>query len=430
MTHKVDNGNMPATIEGKLASRLGDRPVLVAHHAKHHLYNTAHAYLTIGRLAGFATQTYAKHPQWCRFIARSRIPCLAREASRVLNHYDKRLQERVLVQSTSRWRQITQMILGMASRYSRQPFQKWVGDLVVKHGWHCHSHCTGARDVFRECKKTGAVCILEQYIGDRRQGAELLQEECYLQGISNPEGALEAAGFTPEKIEINEEEYELADAIVAGSPFVVDSLIRADVPSGKIILVPYGVAPVWFAKDETPARREPSEPLQVAFVGHDYVRKGLVYALKAVAELGPATAHLHVFGCGQIEIFENAFGQNATYHGSLSGKSLRKALSRCHAAVLPSLCEGSALAVFEALACGLPAVVTSNTGAVVTNGCDGFVVPIRSHQAIAECLRVLLENSMREYMSVNARRTALRYTWGAYEHCLLNGLGLVGEPEK
>jgi glycosyltransferase involved in cell wall biosynthesis len=284
-------------------------------------------------------------------------------------------------------------------------------------------------EIFQACKPEGLLCLLEQYIGDRRQGAKLLLEESQLQGIVDTNTMLENAGFTPEKIAINEAEYALADAIVAGSPFVVDTLLRAGVAEEKIVLAPYGVSSEWLRSPGALARRNQGEPLQIAFVGNDFVRKGLAYALKAVAELGGArTAHLNVFGCGDASRFQHLFGPHATFRGALGPAALREALLRCHAGLLPSLWEGSSYAVLEMCARGLPVVVTPNTGAVVADGLDGFVVPIRSPEAIAEGLRKLLDDSLRLDMARNARQTALRCTWGAYERNLLDGLGISSQP--
>ena len=56
--------------------------------------------------------------------------------------------------------------------------------------------------------------------------------------------------------------------------------------------------------------------------------------------------------------------------------------------LLPSLEDGFARTVTEALACGLPAIVTPNTGAsdLIQSGVNGEVVPIRDAQAIADAV--------------------------------------------
>ena len=64
--------------------------------------------------------------------------------------------------------------------------------------------------------------------------------------------------------------------------------------------------------------------------------------------------------------------------------------------VLPSICEGSAMVTYEALSWGLPIITTYNTGSIVRDNIDGFIVPIRDSQAIANKLMHLYHNpSMR-----------------------------------
>ena len=51
------------------------------------------------------------------------------------------------------------------------------------------------------------------------------------------------------------------------------------------------------------------------------------------------------------------------------------------------------------MACGLPVIVTENTGAseIIEHGKEGFIVPIRSANAIAEYLELLYANSALRY---------------------------------
>jgi glycosyltransferase involved in cell wall biosynthesis len=83
---------------------------------------------------------------------------------------------------------------------------------------------------------------------------------------------------------------------------------------------------------------------------------------------------------------------------------------------LPSLSEGSALVVYEAMAAGLPVVVTPNCGAVARDGLDGYVVPIRDPEAIGERLLFLFNHpEVRSQQGASARQWILeRYTWQHY----------------
>ena len=88
--------------------------------------------------------------------------------------------------------------------------------------------------------------------------------------------------------------------------------------------------------------------------------------------------------------------------------------------VLPSLVEGSALVVLEAMASGLPVIVTPNVGAdAVRDGVEGFVVPIRSPEAVACRLEELAsDDSLRVAMGKAARTAALGCHWDNFHNAV------------
>lgn len=51
---------------------------------------------------------------------------------------------------------------------------------------------------------------------------------------------------------------------------------------------------------------------------------------------------------------------------------------------------GSTLVTYETMACGLPSIVTENSGSVVRDNMDGFVIPIRDIETLKEKNLVLL----------------------------------------
>ena len=57
--------------------------------------------------------------------------------------------------------------------------------------------------------------------------------------------------------------------------------------------------------------------------------------------------------------------------------------------VFPSLFEGSAVVTYEALACGLPSVVTAAAGSVVRDGMEGFIVESRDVNTLAHRMELL-----------------------------------------
>lgn len=72
--------------------------------------------------------------------------------------------------------------------------------------------------------------------------------------------------------------------------------------------------------------------------------------------------------------------------GAVPRQEIAKQYAWADVFVLPSICEGSATVCYEALASGLPVITTPNSGSVVRDGLDGFIVPIRNSEAIREKL--------------------------------------------
>lgn len=76
-----------------------------------------------------------------------------------------------------------------------------------------------------------------------------------------------------------------------------------------------------------------------------------------------------------------------------------------------------ALSVLEALASGVPVVVTPNTGAddIITHGREGLIVPVADAAALERALRELFEDEQkRSAMAAAAAETARAWTWDAY----------------
>jgi glycosyltransferase involved in cell wall biosynthesis len=91
--------------------------------------------------------------------------------------------------------------------------------------------------------------------------------------------------------------------------------------------------------------------------------------------------------------------------------------------LLPSVCEGSATVSYEALAYGLPVICTPNTGSVVRDGVDGFIIPMRDVDAIQDRLeRLASDIDLRVYMSAKARERAEEFTLAAYGRRLVSAL--------
>ena len=78
--------------------------------------------------------------------------------------------------------------------------------------------------------------------------------------------------------------------------------------------------------------------------------------------------------------------ENVTVVGSKPHNDIHSYYRWADVFCLPSLAEGSARVTHEALACGLPVICTPDAGSIVRDSIDGFLVPIRDSEAVADRL--------------------------------------------
>ena len=187
------------------------------------------------------------------------------------------------------------------------------------------------------------------------------------------------------------QEYEVCDLIVTPSTFVKQSFLKHGVPEHKVAVVPYGV-------DLSMFRQIPKEDdvFRVIYVGQMSLRKGIPYLLEAVAALNLPKFEVWLVGARlpETQRFFAQYSDKFRYMGVVPRSELYKYLSQASVFVLASIEEGLALVLAQAMACGLPIIATTNTGAMdlITDGVEGFIVPIRSPEAIRERIVYLYEN--------------------------------------
>jgi glycosyltransferase involved in cell wall biosynthesis len=92
--------------------------------------------------------------------------------------------------------------------------------------------------------------------------------------------------------------------------------------------------------------------------------------------------------------------------------------------VLASVEEGLALVQAQAMACGVPVIATTNTGAddLFTDGVEGFIIPIRSPEAIRERIERMIDNKeLRDKMAAaSLERVKSLGGWDRYGECVVN----------
>jgi glycosyltransferase involved in cell wall biosynthesis len=240
----------------------------------------------------------------------------------------------------------------------------------------------------------------------------LLREEA--ERYPDWEPTLGATRDSDEKLSRKTQELDLAQLVVCPSRFVLESMPAAARAQKQCIIAPFG-SPI------VDLNRKPkvnSGRLRLLFAGALTQRKGLADLFEAMKLVDSNYIELVVMGSllRPISWYRERFADFIYEIPRPHGEVLRL-MQSCDVFVLPSIVEGRALVQQEAMACGLPVIATKNAGAddVIVDGETGFLVPIRSPEAIAEKINWCATNRpFVDGMGIAARKRASEFTWRAY----------------
>ena len=235
-------------------------------------------------------------------------------------------------------------------------------------------------------KANGVPTILDNPNGHIRGFAEVYQAE-WARWV----GGRFPGHPTDEMISRVEQEYMLADRIRVSSGWAKRSMVGRGVLADKVIVCPQPINRRRFCPQG--AARPSLGPLRVCYVGTLDVRKGFVYLLRAIRRVGPDRVRLEIIGGtgdrGSRWLFAR---ERAGLDVALAAGDPIPAYHRAELFVLPSLEDGFSFVAAEAMACGIPVVVTDQCGAAewVTAGENGWVVPAGNVDALADVLETAI----------------------------------------
>lgn len=275
----------------------------------------------------------------------------------------------------------------------------------------------GAVETFRKAERLGVHRFYELPIGYWRAGHAIFIEEIERE----PAWASTLRGVcdSPEKLARKDEELRRAGTIFVPSTFTKETLKLAPEINAPIYVNPYGAPPA----SPAPGLAGDKGKLQVLFVGALTQRKGLSYLLEAVGMI-KGGVELTLIGrkTSQHCVPLNDATKKHRWVESLPHAEVLREMSRHDVLVFPTLFEGFGLVILEAMSQGIPVITTPNSGGldIITEGVDGFGVPIRSATALAEKLELLArDRPLLARMKVAAIETARRCSWESYERRLL-----------
>jgi glycosyltransferase involved in cell wall biosynthesis len=198
--------------------------------------------------------------------------------------------------------------------------------------------------------------------------------------------------------------------------------------SVRTVVVANGVfVPTWLAaRAPEPDRRSPV----LLFLGRLHPKKGVDILIDAFAKLAWEHPSLQLVVAGPDEgvvrpameaVRKAQLGDRVAFPGPVFGEEKWRLLGRATCFCLPSRQEGFSMAVLEAMACGLPVVISDacHFQQVAAAGA-GFVVPGEASH-VAAALRRLLDNAaLCRQMAANGQRLVTeQYTWSAVAGRLL-----------
>ncbi len=204
--------------------------------------------------------------------------------------------------------------------------------------------------------------------------------------------------------------YQLGKVLFAPNPELVDLLRRrTDRPT---FLMERGIDTELFS----PEKRDRSEGLlTLGFVGRITPEKGVRFLAdieRALLGAGLCDFRFVIVGGGSEQQWLASHLWHAEFPGVLSGEMLARAYANMDIFVFPSHTDTFGNVILEAMASGVPAIVTADGGPkfLIRSGSTGFVAadePDFLHLAV----KLATDRALREKMSAAARQHALNRSW-------------------
>jgi glycosyltransferase involved in cell wall biosynthesis len=368
---------------------VSDLKVSIAVHGRYHAFDLARGLHEKGHLAQLAT-TYP------RFAAQRFLPPGVRLKSAARFEIWRRL--------ASRFSFVPRADPGVSIGFGKFAARTLPDDAHLLVGWSSAireaiepAHARG----MKVCVERGSTHILHQ--------ARVLRDAAARSNVSAPD-------TPPEIIERELWEYDNADAIAVPTRFAASTFIAEGVAAEKLIVNPYGVDPGAFNPREVPGEG----PCRILFAGSVGVRKGVPDLLLAFDKLAPGT-ELHLAGPienGMSDLIARHDRPGLIVHGPLPFARLKELYRSSTVFCLPSIEEGFAQVLLQAMASGLPVVTTDVAGGaeLVIAGENGLIVPVDDPDALAGALSDMVADPDRTWeMGRQARRCIeTSFRWSHY----------------
>lgn len=270
----------------------------------------------------------------------------------------------------------------------------------------------------REVKRLGGKCVTTWWSSHWANSQRILDEEYRRLGLG---------GYSHDSLQIwrCQREQALSDRLITPSEFCTLTYEADKMLASKVSTVHFGVD---LEKFQPPINREPNKEYSVLFTGGNWIRKGLQLLVAAVHSLRAKGHLIHLIILG-ADVPQQLRLDFVEVLGWIPDEKVPEIYHRADLFCLPSLEEGSALVSLEALASGLPIVVTRQSGAPLAFNeavpeVVQFIEPTVDSiaEGILTCYLKMKDNA--SYYRVGARALAEKYPWSKF------GAGIIRVLEE
>lgn len=263
-------------------------------------------------------------------------------------------------------------------------------------------------DFIRWAKAQGLCIVVDIFLGPQTNQVIKVEFADFPDWGENPEEAIIRL-----EEQMWQESIELADLLICPSEWVAEG-VRSLSPasSEKIRIIPYGCS-----IDYGGHTNQPTEG-HILFAGGYALRKGLRYLAQAATQLKLSNPEVEIRIAGMLppSVVKHPLCKDLNFLGKLSSEQMKAEYLSADCFVLPSLSEGFAGVVAEAIGAGCPVVVTPEAGSPIVEGREGLIIPSRNATALAEALqRMVTDRTLRQHCSAECLKQAPMYSekkWG------------------
>ncbi len=268
-----------------------------------------------------------------------------------------------------------------------------------------------AAATFQALDGSGVIRILSFIDSHPRYQNRFLREFCRLR---DPHREL----VSPDAIGRIENELEFADLVIVPSRFVARQLDAVGVPGERVVVEPLAVDVTAFQPAKV-CREGRSEAVRGLFVGQLSHRKGMTFLLEAARRLQHLPVEFQLVGPVISPEVVRRLPENVTWRGPRLREGVAGAMREADFFILPSVEDAFGLVTLEAMASGVPAIVTEHVGAaeLVSDRSDGFVVPPGDPAAVVEVIEELVADEKLRLAVGRAARQRVEHacSWEDYE---------------